>query len=360
MNFDRLDRYLKTLPADHLTEIYGCAVHLNGQEIFRAGTDSELDFFHFYSTTKLFTVTAAMQLVEQNRLSLFAPVADYLPAFSSLRVQCGHEVLPCRSPLLIWHLFTMSGGFDYNDDFPEMHELLDEGQPAGSGEILSLLAKRPLSFEPGTHYLYSLGIDILGAVVEKISGMTLDRYFERFILAPVGCRDITFFPSGSQYARMSEQYHSNDAGNELTPIGKQNYFYSARFFPSGGAGLCGTVNDYILFLDVLANRGLAPSGERILQPESVALICTPMLPSIAQKEYQVEHGTDSCYAMGVRTYIDPPGVGSFGWTGAAGSYAVADPEYGLSFFFASHVINYPTYYHTVHPEIRKLVYESLS
>lgn len=116
----------------------------------------------------------------------------------------------------------------------------------------------------------------------------------------------------------------------------------------------------ILFLDTLTNYGLARNGKRIMRPETVSMIRNPMLSGIAQKDYQAEHGTNSVYAMGVRTYIAPPGIGSFGWTGAAGAYSVADPERGLSFFFASHVINYPTYCSVVHPEIRKLVYEALS
>ena len=353
MDFSELNSYLSSLREQYSINLYGCAVHVDSKEIYRTGNDlNGQDFFHLYSATKLFTAVAALQLVEQNRLGLYERVSDYLPAFEHLTKNENGVICECSTPLLIWHLLTMSGGFDYNDDFPEMHALLDGKGRVDSEEILSLLAARALSFEPGTHYQYSLGLDILGGVIEKTSGIPLDQYIEQNILRPAGCSEITFWPNESQYARMSDQYVID--GAHQRNVGKENYFFSARHFPSGGAGLCGTVNDYIRFLDALSS-----AEGNLLRPETMSLLRCPMLTGAAQREFQQLKSTDYLYTLGMRTRITSPGIGAICWDGAAGAFALADPDNRLSVFFAAHLLEFPTFYHVIHPHIRDLVYEAL-
>mgnify|MGYP003290270835 CR=1 FL=1 len=357
MNFDKLNSFLEHLEKDFGIPDYGCGVHVKGEEVFRAGTDRQgRDFFRFYSTTKPFTGFAAMQLIEQNRLGLYEPVSKYLPAFRELRCYQDGAVVPCKNELKIWHLLTMSGGFDYNDEFPEMHRLVDGRGLLPSEEVLSLLAARPLAFEPGTHYQYSLGLDILGSVIEKISGLRLDAYMEKYIFRPLGAGELTFWPDEEQKKRMCPQYSANDAVREDIPC---NIYLHAGHFPSGGCGLCGTVDDYLLFLDMLANDGVAKSGERLLRSETMNLFRSRMLSAAGQAELNIKRAQPEEQALGIRIRPTAPLQGMYTGDGAAGAYCFADKEQGVSLFFAAHVVEFDSFYRDVHPRLFDLTCEAL-
>lgn len=356
MNFEKLDSYLHTLSEECGLPAYGCAVHVGGREVFRVGNDTEdRNFFRFYSATKPLTGFCAMQLIEQGRLGLYDRVADYLPAFSALTYRSEDGIRPLETPPRIWHLLSMSGGFDYDDEFPEMHRLLDSRGQVRSEEALSLLAQRPLHFVPGTHYKYSLGLDILGAVIEKISGMTLAEYMEKNIFMPLGCRELTFYPTREQYDRMPPQlYREGLSGPE-----KENCFLHARHFPSGGCGLCGTVDDYMLFLDMLANDGVTRDGRRLLGRETMNLFRTPLLNSDAQRELVSDRVEPEWQALGVRTRPVEPLRGMYTADGAAGAYCLAHKESGVAVLFATHVLGDLTLYREVPSTIFRLTCEAL-
>lgn len=356
MEFEKLKRYLDSLPNRLDIPVYGCAIHVNGEEVFRAGNDLSTgrDFFHFYSATKPLTGFCAMQLVERGRLGLFDRVSDYLPAFEKLSVIHNGIIEELKTPLRIVHLLTMSGGFDYDDEFEQMHTLLNGKGQVRCEEAVSLLAHRPLHFVPGTHYMYSLGLDILGAVIERISDMTLDAYMEQNLFRPIGSRDLTFYPSAEQFERMSPQRYSGKPGPE-----KENRFLHARHFPSGGCGLCGTVDDYMHFLDMLANDGVAASGERLLGSEAMNLFRTPLLRQSAQQELLNDRVEPELQGLGVRVRPVPPLQGMYAGDGAAGAYCFASKERKVSLFFAAHLLDAPDFYTLVHPAIFRLACEAL-
>lgn len=357
MNFEKLNDFLNRLDRDFGVPYYGCGIHVKGEEVFRTGTEAQSgDFYRFYSTTKPFTGFAAMQLIEQGRLGLYEPVSRYLPAFGKLTCYRDGKIVPCEEELKIWHLLTMSGGFDYNDEFPEMLQLVEGRELIASEELLSLLAVRPLSFEPGTHYQYSLGLDILGSVIEKISGLRLDEYMERYIFRPIGAGELTFYPSEEQKKRMCPQYSAEDAVRENIP---HNIYLHARHFPSGGCGLCGTVDDYLLFLDMLANDGVAASGERLLRSETMNLFRTQMLPSRGQAELLANRAQPEAQALGIRVRPVGPLQGMYTGDGAAGAYCLADKEQGISLFFAAHVVHFDSFYRDIHPVLFRLLCEGL-
>ena len=357
MNFEKLRSYLNGLDAHFGVSSFGCGVHVRGEEVFRWGTDLDgQDFFRFYSATKLLTGFAAMQLMEQDRLGLFEPVSRYLPAFRYLRCVKNGKCVPCENELRIWHLLTMSGGFDYEDDFPQMHRLLDGRGLVPSEEALSLLAERPLSFEPGTHYQYSLGLDILGAVIEKISGLRLDQYMDRYLFEPIGAKELTFFPNEEQLRRMPPQYSAQDSMRKnLT----ENVFLHARHYPSGGCGLCGTVDDYLLFLDLLANDGVAKSGERLLRSETMNLFRARILPEQAQSELAAARIEPEYQGLGVRVRPTAPLQGMYTGDGAAGAYCLADREQGIAMFFAAHTLDCSSFSEQIHPSLFRLLCEAL-
>ena len=356
MDFEPLHQYLESLHERYGIQVYGCSVHLNGSTVFRAGNDTStgLDFFHLYSATKPLTGFCAMQLIEQGKLGLYDRVSDYLPAFRHMTVANGKQLQAIQTPLRIHHLLSMSGGFDYDDDFAQMHALLDGNGQVRCADAVSLLAQRPLHFEPGTHYMYGLGLDILGAIIEKISGISLDTYMEQHIFRPIGSRNLTFTPDDTQIARMPLQQYRNGIGPE-----KDNLFLHARHFPSGGCGLCGTVDDYMLFLDMLANDGVSASGTRLLERETMNLFRTPMLAQQAQAELLRARAEPELQGLGVRVRPIPPLRGMYACDGAAGAYGFASKESKVSFFFATHLIHEPEMYTHVHPTLFRLACTAL-
>ena len=357
MNFDKIAAFLNSIKSDYGLGSYGCSIHVKGEEVFRAGTDIHgKDIFRFYSCTKPVTGFAAMQLIEQNHLGLYESVSKYLPAFKYLTCMKDGKAVPCENELKIWHLLTMSGGFDYNDEFPEMHSILDGKGFVPSEEALSLLADRPLSFEPGTHYQYSLGLDILGSVIEKISGLRLDEYMKKNIFTPIGAKDLMFFPNEEQTKRMCPLYLSFHREKEIY----SNTFLHANHFPSGGCGLCGTVDDYMLFLDTLANDGVTKSGERILRSETMNLFNTQMLPDQCQAELTVKNIESERQGLGVRVRPVNPLQGMYTGDGAAGAYCLADKKSGISMFFAAHVLRHEVFHKEIHPRLFHLMCEGLN
>lgn len=355
MNPSRLNDYLSSLTQKYEIPVYGCSVHYDRTEVLRCGNDtSGSDFFRFYSITKPVTGFAAMQLIEQDRLGLYDEVSRYLPAFHDLYcLENGQRIL-CDTPLRIWHLLTMSGGFDYNDEFDEMRTLLSNRRTVSTAGAVSLLAKRTLSFRPGTHYQYSLGMDILGAVIEIVSGVSLPVYMKENIFDPLGCTDLTFYPDTMQYARMSPQVTANTG----VSIGKENCFLHAKHFPSGGCGLCGTVDDFMLFLDMLVNNGITKEGCRLIGEETLNLFATPLLCAAAQTELESLKAEPEHQALGVRIRPYPPGEGLLTADGAAGAYAIADRKKRLSLFFCAHVLDYHPVFEEIHSKILHLLYES--
>jgi CubicO group peptidase (beta-lactamase class C family) len=325
---------------------------------------TENHLYYMYSCTKVLTVSAAMRLWEEGKLDLDAPVSDYLPAFADVKQNIDGTLTAPEKPLLVRHLFTMSGGFDYGMRTEEVKSLIEENPHATTYEIVSTFAKKPLLFTPGSRFQYSICHDILAAVVEITSGMRFSDYLKAVIFDPIGMSDSTFDDSDDVIARLAGQYASNSAGI-VTRASQNNTFRLKDNYESGGAGLICSAEDYALFADTMACGGTAHNGYRFLKPETVRLLHTDQLPT-----YTMD-GTFSCaagpgygYGLGVRTRLDQnegqrSPIGEFGWDGAAGSYVMCDDTNHLSIFFAMHVLSWPSCIGSDHAVIRDMVYDAL-
>lgn len=374
-DFTRLTEYLDSLSARFGIPGCDCAVAMDGNVVFRhsagfrdeaSGTPvSDGDTYWIYSATKLFTCTAALQLIEAGELGLDDPVSRHLPEFGFLTVQEENGTIrPARTILTIRHLMSMTGGLDYNLERPALQAKLADGA-VSTREIVAALAEDPLNFDPGTHFLYSLCHDVLGAVIEVVSGETLADYLKKHITDPLGMRDTTFHPSASQLARMSTQYAHLDAKGSHKPMGQGNRFRLSEDYDSGGAGLLSTVDDYIRLVAALSCGGVSADGVRILSEESVALMGTPALSSVQRQEFSGIRPALSIYSygLGVRTLVEDPGtgvpIGEFGWDGAAGAYALVDRTNQVALFYAQQVCNSYITYQYLHPGLRDTLYSCL-
>lgn len=226
-------------------------------------------------------------------------------------------------------------------------------------KIADALAQEPLDFVPGEHYQYSLCHDILGAVIEQAAAMSLEDYIRMNIKEPIGAEDLTFFPTQEQFARFSTEYQYDEETNSFKDIQLQNPFSLSSAFASGGAGLCSSSRDGSLFMDALANGGMAATGRRILQEDSVRLMATDFLSPAQKVDFACMKPAPYSYGLGVRTLTESAwGVpkGEFGWDGAASSYALIDPSQHISLFYAQHVLGHSRCYSELHPELRDTLY----
>lgn len=375
MDFSRLARYIDSLEGKYGVPACDLAVFIRHKEVFRRSAGfsdtgktkpvSSKDLYWIYSMTKVYTATAALQLAEQGRLGLEDPVAEYLPAFSKLTVKEGDTVRPAREVLRIRHLFTMTGGLNYDLQTPAIMKTLKKfGSAVTSKELCDALAAGPLDFDPGAHYLYSVCIDVLGRVVEVISGVGLGEYFQKNLFGPLGASDIAFFPDEEQKARLSAQYAVDAKTGMIAAAGPDNLLSPLGKFESGGGGLASTLDAYALLPNALANGGTAGSGAQILKPETIELMRRDWLTPVQRADFNKMKPADYSYGLGVRTRIQggtaKSPVGEFGWDGAAGAYNLIDPANNLAAVYTQHVLGHNVAFDMIHPTIRDLIYEGLN
>lgn len=374
MNTERLDKFMDEMP---LRGIPGCdlAVTRDGEEVYRrmvgyANLEEKRPIDHntiytIFSATKVMTCTAAMRLVEEGRLNLSDPVSDYLPSFGNLTVkQPDGTVAPAKETMRILHLFTMTGGLDYDIQAPAIVEAI--GQPnANTVSVCSAMAKKPLGFEPGTHYRYSLCHDVLAAVVEVVTGMPFSKYLDEVMFKPLGMRDTTMHLMPEQSARLAQFYQYNNADGSIYAVPNVNDYHFSPNYDSGGAGAVTTVDDYMKFITALSCDGTSPNGYRLLNPETIAEMEVNRLCPAALKNF-VSHRLYG-YGWGLcgRVHIDPmrslslSSVGEFGWDGAFAAFSMVDRKTRTALYFGTQVGSCEYAYNILHPVLRNLVFEAL-
>ena len=374
MDFSKLDAFMAQLP-EHGIPAADILVYQDHKPIHRcmvgyrdyAGTlpVSEKDMYSIFSNTKLFTVVATMQLVEQGRIALEDPVSKYIPAFSKLTYKTRHGISPVTVPMTIYHLLTMTSGFGY-DHFDSVKKCLAQTNgEAGTVELITALAQEPLHFQPGERWRYGMGHDVLGAVIEIVSGMRFGDYLQKYIMEPLGMRHTTFnFSDPYVQTNKSALYDHDSANQKAIPMDDEGPAWSKNI-ENGGGGLLSSTDDYILLVDALANEGIGKTGNKILNKETIDLIRTPQLDLLKQSQFLISHmKTGYSYGLGVRTLVDKgfgarSSLGEFAWDGATGGYGLSDPDHKIAICYMQNVHNCLYAWRTVFFETRDLVYEAL-
>ena len=374
MNTDKLDRFLDEMPQRGLP---GCdlSVSRDGHEVYRRAvgfSDAEMKrpvdkstLWWIFSASKIITCVAAMRLVEEGRLNLSDKVSDYLPAFGQLTVrQKDGSLEPANEPMRILHLFTMTGGMDYDLDAPAIVEAL--ALPgANTLSVCSAMAKTPLHFEPGTHYRYSLCHDVLAAVIEVITGMKFSDYLSSTVFTPLGMQETGFHPTEEQLARFAQafDYNNADGSIRLRPIG--NVYCLSPDYDSGGAGLFTTVDDYMKVVTTLACGGTTADGYTLLRPETIAELEVNRLCPAAWKDFVVNRLYGYGWGLCGRVHVNPvrslslSSVGEFGWDGAQAAFTMVDRKTRTALYFGTQVAGCSYAYNVLHPTLRNLVFEML-
>ncbi|MEM9531154.1 MAG: serine hydrolase domain-containing protein [Pseudomonadota bacterium] len=295
------------------------------------------------SMTKAITSVATLQLIEQGRLGLDQAAADHLPQLRDVKVLAGFDedgqpiLRPAKRAVTVRHLLTHTSGYVY----ALWNEALTryEAATGSSREGLAFLAS-PLAFEPGQKWEYGVSTDILGVLVETVSGQSLDDYFREHIFKPLAMTDSYFIVPEDKLPRLATTYNKSAEG-ELTAI---PYSRPSGEFFSGGGGLRSTAGDYVRFMRAILNGG-ALEGERILTPASVDLMAEnhigeldaagytkSMMPGVSNS-FDFFPGSVDQFGLGFLINAEPvPGgrsAGSLAWAGLYNSYYWIDRERGI-------------------------------
>lgn len=295
----------------------------------------ELDaLFRIASQTKALTSVAAMILVEEGELRLEDPVHRWVPSFETSSVVGDEGAVPARRPITVHHLLTQTAGLSYGNEpaIRESYRAAGLGPAAGFGwyfadkdepicTTMDRLGELPLVAHPGERFVYGYATDLLGCVVERASGRSLDEFLRERILRPLGMNDTYFFVPPDQRARLTTVYAAGERGLERAPQGARgqgSYVEGPRASYSGGAGLVSTIGDYARFLQMLLNEGEL-DGVRLLSPHTVRLMATDHLDDV--------YGRPGLgFGLGFEVLEDPGLAGHYGAPGAyrwGGAYATS-------------------------------------
>lgn len=297
------------------------------------------DIFRIYSMSKPVTVVAALTLVEAGRLKLDDPVSKYLPEFKTMQVGVpdpsgadGMRLVPAERPIMVQDLMRHSAGLTYGffGDTPVkkayLRAHLDNGDPDLT-TFVTRLAKLPLGYQPGTTWDYSYAIDVVGRIVEVVSGQPLYDYEKAHVLDPLGMKDTGFgVPDAARQDRIAEPF------NDDRSFGVDADFSDPRHpvhMQSGGGGMVSTAEDYARFLQSMLAGGTL-DGQRVLGPQTVRSMTVDQLGSVKPGPYYLP-GPGYGFGLGVAVRTDagvapfPGDVGDWYWGGAGGTYMWVDP-----------------------------------
>ena len=333
--------------------------------------------FRLASMSKPITSVGVMVLYEQGLLLLNDPVSMYIPEFSQSRVVVpkpggGLDVVPAKRQITIRDLLSHSGGISYGDGIAK--ELFEEADVTGwslghrdepIGQFVKRLATLPFNSHPGEAWVYGYGTDVLGYLIETVSGVSLAGFLEKQVFQPLGMADTHFFLPKSSLERFTPVYRSTESGGISLheEAHESEYVLPPRRCYSGGAGIQSTIGDYSRFLQMLLNQGEL-DGVRILSPGAVRLMTanhvgelypTEVSSSISSGERGFGLGFWVTEDLGRSGQLGT--VGSYGWEGAYYTTFWVDPAEDLLAVFMTHLL--PNSKIDLHGKFNALVYQAL-
>jgi len=364
---------------------HGKIAHLStaGHRDVESALPVELDtIWRIYSMTKPLTAVAALTLWEQGGFELKDPVSRYIPAFAETKVWRGGSstapVLdPMTEPMQLWHLFSHTAGLTYGFMFAHPVDALyrkagfEFGQPLDTdlAGVVDKLAELPLLFQPGTEWSYSMGLDVLGRVIEVITGTSFDEYLRANVLEPLGMNDTGWSVPETDASRLAALYAPHPATRRATRLEVMGQgALRAPKAHMGGGGLVSTAHDYHRFAQMLVNHG-SLDGVRVLAPSTVQFMASNHLPGNADltefgRALFAETAFDGVgFGLGVSVTLDPvkakvPGsVGDFGWGGAASTAFWVDPVEDMTVMFFTQLT--PSSTHPIRPQLKQLVHQAI-
>lgn len=316
--------------------------------------------FRLYSMSKPITSVAIMILAERGKLRLDDPAEKYLPEFKDMRVYVSgdldHMVTePVKRPITIADLLTHTSGITYHftgntpvhqyyrkygvmRDTP-VGRMPGDGAPAHSlDELVARIGKAPMLHQPGTEFAYSYSTTMLGAIIERVSGETLDRFLARNIFAPLGMKNTGFFISDAQLPRFTTLYQATPDGLVPTEQPATSDYRDHKRLLDGGGAIAGTAQDYLRFAEMLANGGTL-GGHRILSSASVDAMFTPQvtISGMGPETMKFGYGFSLGDAASAASGMQPAGTAS--WSGSGNTYFFVDRKRHVAAVLMTHVLS---------------------
>ena len=398
----RLDQVMKRRYVDGgylpgmLVHVYrkGQLVHTGmcGQMDIERGKPMREDaLFRIYSMSKPITAVALMMLVEEGMIGLDDVVHSHIPAWKNLGVYAsgmpsllpdapaGFLTTPTLRPMKVVDLATHTSGLTYGfmmrsavDAAYRRAKITDRESPGGLHGMIEQLAQIPLDFSPGTAWNYSVSIDVLGYLVEKLSGVSFGQFLNTRLFEPLGMSDTAFYVPSDKIERFSSCYQPDTGrGLKLQDDAQGSTYAKPPKLESGGGGLVSTARDYLRFCRMMLNRGTL-DGVQILSPKTVALFSLNYLPDGREIADMALPGmfSESGYAgvgfsLGCGVNVDvaktrlPGTLGEYFWGGAAATAFWIDPREELTVVFMTQVIGSPARL-TLRRDLRTLVYSAMT
>ncbi len=323
------------------------------------------DIFRIASMTKAITTTAVMQLYEQGKLWLDEPVSKYIPAFENQQVldtfnetDSSYTTVPAKRPVTIRQLLTHTSGIVYGAFNPgklqavyEKFDMNDVGLSHPSWtteEFINRLAKIPLAFQPGEKFTYGLNMDVLGRIIEVVSGQTLAAYFRQNIFEPLDMEDTYFYLPENKYSRLVPVYNQTDNGFKLSEgeggIGGLDYPKNKGINHfAGGGGLSSTAMDYAHFIETLLNNGRY-NDFQLLGPKTIELMTSDQMVMLNEKGTGFSNipGVTFCLGFGLLTEqakgLNSKSVGTYEWGGYFNTKFFIDPQEDLIFVGMTQIV----------------------
>ena len=339
---------------------HGKIVHYEAVGNYGVDNDKPMDkdtLFRIYSMTKPVTAVAMMMLYEEGKFQLGEKVSKYLPQFEEQNIFRDGELVAARSSMTIEQLMTHTAGLVYYN-LPTDHparpafDAADLGGSEDLDEFVDRLSTIPLQFEPGTRYYYSYAYDVLGVLIEHLSGMTLDDFFRERIFTPLEMHDTYFNVPDQKLHRLATNHYWDRENAVLTVVseGRMPPAQGKTLF-SGGGGLISTAMDYMIFCEMLRNGG-SYNGVRILGPKTVQYMTIDHLTAEVRNNGASEFPASHLYpghsfGLGVSVITDPgqaqviSSKGAYNWGGLANTKFWIDPEEDLVAILMTQVLGSP-------------------
>jgi CubicO group peptidase (beta-lactamase class C family) len=358
----------------------GMIVHAEciGMMDIEAGKPMQLDtIFRVYSMTKAITSVAVMMLYEQGHFQLYDSIAEFIPEFKSQKVfvrgsATSPELTDAEREITIRDLLTHTSGltYDFLEESPvgAMYREADLVNSSGSlQEMVKKLTRLPLVFQPGSAWRYSVATDVLGRLVEVVSGMPFERFLEDAIFKPLGMPDTAFFVPQEKLDRFAAIYGPGDGGGlKRVEAPLANLYAKPPSIPLGGGGLVGTAPDYMRFLQMMLNGGEL-DGVRLLGRKTVDLMtinhlpqhCLPYTTSTEREVHYRGYG----FGLGFKVLMNVAqsqtvgSIGEYGWGGMANTTYWVDPKEELIGIAMLQFL--PDYHYPHRAQFKALTYQAL-
>ena len=387
---------------DHLNELYiperlpGCSVliNYNNEEVYYYETGlSDLkrkkninrdSIFRIYSMTKPLTRMGIMLLLEEGKIKIEDEVEKYIPEWKDLSVYQSGSIEnlitePPKRKMIIHDLLTHRSGLTHHFNESAIAQLyLDKGvtiarspEKLSPDEYIKIISDIPLEFSPGEYFNYSISTDILGFIIERISGMTLEEYLSEKIIDPLGMNDTTFHIDKSKLDRFSSCYIYDEIADKYILQDdsiETSYLEKPRSF-SGGGGLLSTIDDYMKFCNLIQNNGSADK-ENIIGSRTLDYMISNQLNhgedlhQIGKGRWGKEEFKGVGFSLGGSVVLDPVenmsirSKGEFAWGGAASTAFWIDKKEKISVVFMTQMLSFP-FSDSLRKELRTLVYQAL-